>query len=698
MRLPRVVLLLALVAAPMTARAADLNPSGPPAGLPEAVAEAKKTLRDKHPAEGARVDRGVDQAARYWRASDGDATAFSAFARDEFLPSGEILDATFDRLEFAFERLGGYFTSLSRDLRMGQAVERGPMLPLDERLAGYEPSAHLSDDLFENKIAFVVLLNFPLTTLEERLREGPKWTRRQWAEARLAQGFQNRVPGAVGGKIAEAYARAESYIAQYNVYMHHVVTPKGERLFPPGLRLLSHWNLRDELKARYVEKDGLPRQRMIQKVMERIVRQEIPAAVVNNPLLDWEPEANTVRLSAVKDAEPPAGASADPRSDREPDTRYRRWYDVFDAERQADPYAPDNPTLIARRFNVNREIPEPQLRAMLEAVLRAPVGGRVAKRIQARLQRPLEPFDIWYSGFKPRAKYTEAELDAITRKAYPTVASFAQDIPRILVDLGFTPERARFIADHVEVDPARGSGHALGANRRDDKAHLRTRVGKDGMDYKGYNIAIHELGHNVEQVCSLNLVDHTLLQGVPNTAFTEALAFVFQARDLALLHLEEPDPAAEHSRALEDFWAAREIAGVALVDMAAWHWLYEHPEAKPAQFREAVVTIAEGVWNEYYAPLLGRRDVALLAIYSHMVSNGLYTPDYPIGHLIAFQLEEHFRKEKGLGPEFERVARQGALTPDAWMRGAVGEPLSAEPLLRAADRALTETDATKGRR
>ena len=57
---------------------------------------------------------------------------------------------------------------------------------------------------------------------------------------------------------------------------------------------------------------------------------------------------------------------------------------------------------------------------------------------------------------------------------------------------------------------------------RDEKAHLRTRVGADGMDYKGFNIAVHEMGHNVEQTVSLTDIDHTLLQGVPNTAFTEA--------------------------------------------------------------------------------------------------------------------------------------------------------------------------------
>ena len=34
--------------------------------------------------------------------------------------------------------------------------------------AGYDPSAHVNDDFFANKLAFVVLLNFPLTTLDQR--------------------------------------------------------------------------------------------------------------------------------------------------------------------------------------------------------------------------------------------------------------------------------------------------------------------------------------------------------------------------------------------------------------------------------------------------------------------------------------------------------------------------------------------------
>ena len=72
-----------------------------------------------------------------------------------------------------------------------------------------------------------------------------------------------------------------------------------------------------------------------------------------------------------------------------------------------------------------------------------------------------------------------------------------------------------------------------------------------------------------------------------------------------------------------------------------------------------------------------------------MVDAGLYLPDYPLGHLIAFQVEEHFRSPNGpMGAEFERICQLGSITPDAWMQQAVGARLSAEPLLAAAARAL----------
>lgn len=207
------------------------------------------------------------------------------------------------------------------------------------------------------------------------------------------------------------------------------------------------------------------------------------------------------------------------------------------------------------------------------------------------------------------------------------------------------------------------------------------------MNYKSFNIAMHELGHNVEQVFSLYRVDHTLIEGVPNTAFTEGFAFVFQARDLDVLGLSRPDPELTAFKALDVFWMTREIAGVGLVDMRVWRWMYEHPDAKPAELREAVVRIAKEVWNAYYADVLGVKDSPILAIYSHMIAYGLYLPDYPLGHIIAFQVEEYL-ESRDLAKEMERMCSQGRITPNAWMKGAIGKPISTQPMIRAAAKAL----------
>jgi hypothetical protein len=426
---------------------------------------------------------------------------------------------------------------------------------------------------------------------------------------------------------------------------------------------------------------------MIARVMERIVRQGIPAVVVNNPLVDWTPTTGALVISDVRDAEAPPGAQDRVDTAREPDTRYQLLLDIFRAMRNVDPYVPTAPTAIARSFDVGREIPAEEVRRMFEDLFRAPVARDVARLIESRLGRDIEPFDIWYAGFKPRGAYEEAELDAITKKRYPTPEAFELDIPRILRDLGFEQPAVDLLAAHIVVDPSRGAGHAWGAARRDDAAHLRTRVGSDGMDYKGYNIAIHELGHNVEQVFSLNTIDHTLLAGVPGNAFTEALAFVFQERDLELLGVSKPHEDAKHLHALEAFWNSCEIGAVALVDLAVWEWMYEHPDATPVQLRAATVQIASDVWKRTFAPLMRDKPSVLLAVYSHMLAYPLYLANYPLGHVIAFQLEEHFRGAD-LAREFERVCRLGNLTPDLWMRQAVGAPLGAQPLIQATQRAV----------
>ena len=635
-----------------------------------------------------RIERGLHQVAEFWRADDGDEAAFEEFVRTNFAGDQATLDTMFNRFQSLLEQLDGHMHEINREFNQQSDLDLGPVLPFDEVFAGYDPSAHVLDDFFNNKLAFTVLLNFPLTTLDERLKNGPNWTPRQWAETRLAQRFDKRIPAEVNLAIGQAGAESAQYIAQYNIWMYHLLDPQGQRPFPPKMRLLSHWNLRDEIKADYSDaQNGLAKQRMIQQVMERIVTQTIPQVVINNPAVDWNPYTNQVQPAAVKDSDAAPGNRPITNAP-EPDTRYATLLKTYHASRKADPYSPTAPTLIDRRFQEDREIPEARVKAMLEQVLSSPLVEQTAKLIQTRLGRPLEPFDVWYNGFRPGSQYTEAQLDEMVAKKYPSAEAYQKDIPNLLMKLGFTPDRARYIANNIIVDPARGSGHAMGSSMRSEKAHLRTRVEKTGMNYKGFNIAVHEMGHNVEQTFSLNDNDYTLLQGVPNTAFTEALAFVFQGHDLELLGLPAPDTKSQAEKTLNDFWGTYEIAGVALVDMGVWHWMYDHPQATPKQLEEATVQISKDIWNRYYASVFHKKDVVLLGVYSHMIDSFLYLPDYPIGHMIAFQIEEQMKKAGAIGPEFERMAKMGRITPDLWMERATGRPVGPEALLEATKQAL----------
>ena len=178
-----------------------------------------------------RLERGLRQVGEFWRPEDGDAAAFEGFVRANFAGDQATLDTMFNRFERLLEQLGGHMHEINREFRQQMDLDLGPVLPFDEMFGGYDPSAHIIDDFFQNKLAFVALLNFPLTTLDERLKEGPSWTRRQWAEVRLAQRFSKRIPADINLGIAQAEAAAARYVAEYNIWMHHLLDENGQRPF-----------------------------------------------------------------------------------------------------------------------------------------------------------------------------------------------------------------------------------------------------------------------------------------------------------------------------------------------------------------------------------------------------------------------------------------------------------------------------------
>lgn len=625
------------------------------------VASLTQAHRD---ADAEMIARGVKHAASLWRNVDGSENDFQQFCENHFIADAAQKELMFDKVSRNLEILYGHFNKISLDLQRPLHEPMGEIIDIDKTFGGFSADAHLIEDLYRNKLAFNIALNFPYYSLVEKENNAATWSRKEWAYARMGDVFTARIPAEILQNASEVGSASEMYIANYNIYMGKLVDAQMQTYFPEDMVLLSHWNLRDEIKSHYSKgADGIELQAMVYEVMKRIIDQTIPKDVINNSDYQWNPYSNAV----YKDGQAVELTS-------ESNGRYQQIINNFHAMRQMDTYTPLN-TAVKRAFEGGMEITQADAEQLFIKFMSSDALKQVGELIKQRLGRDLQPWDIWYDGFKARSSIDENALNKITRSRYPDARALDDDLANLLVKLGFTKEKANFLADRIDVDPARGSGHAWGASMKGETAHLRTRIPASGMDYKGYNIAIHEFGHNVEQTISLYDVDYYMLNGVPNTAFTEALAFIFQKRDLELLDMKNDNPEKEALQTLDNFWSTFEIMGVSLLDQRMWLWLYEHPEATADELKVAVQSIAIDIWNEFYAPVFGVKDQPILAIYSHMINSPIYLSNYAFGHLIQFQVEQYL-KSADFAPEVERLFRIGSITPNAWMQAGLGEDIS----------------------
>lgn len=635
---------------------------------PSVIQSTISTLTSRDNSNKQSIEKGVSQVARLWLETDGDEKAFRSFCEDNYITDPDEKYQVFLKISDYLEGISGHFNEMSLRLQKNLQLDNGPLHPIDEKFGSYSPSSHLSDDLYNNKIAFIIALNFPHLTLEEKEALGTD--RKAWAYARLGDMFTERIPAALLQAASNAESDADIYISQYNIYMGHVMNKKGQHLFPKEMILLSHWNLRDEIKANYNKgKEGLDKQRTVYEVMKRIISQDIPVEVINSGTYEWNPYTNMVQQE-----------NKEVKTTPESTVRYQKMLNNFKAMQDIDKYTGN--TYIDRKFNDDMEVALQDVEKLFDEFLSAPELKEIGKTISKRLGRKLEAYDIWYDGFKARSNLDETKLDAQTQALYPDAAALDKKLPDILMKLGFSAERANYLADKITVDAARGSGHAWGASMKGQQSRLRTRIPAAGMNYKGYNIAIHEFGHNVEQTLSLYDVDYYMLSGVPNTAFTEALAFVFQKRDLEILDITDPNPEKQAMEILDKVWSMYEICGVSMLDISVWKWMYAHPDATAEQLKEATIALSKEIWNKYYAPVFGVKDETVLAVYSHMISYPLYLSAYAFGQIIEFQLDQYL-EGKNFANEVERIFRQGRLTPNQWMILATGSPLTVEPMLEA---------------
>ena len=289
-------------------------------------------------------------------------------------------------------------------------------------------------------------------------------------------GSASAFPPTSTSRSRSAGSEAARYIAEYNVWMHHVRRrPTARGSSPPGCGCsrtgICATRSSPTTTTRRPASRSSGRSR---RSWSGSSRRPIPQAAVDNPGVDWNPvhERGPARR---REGLRPAAARRDaaPRAGRSPTRATRACSSVFRACRKADPYSP-------RRRRSWRAVSTRTARSPSRASARcsrasSPRRSSRAWRssISARLGRPLEPFDIWYSGFTLEGRRTRRRSSTrSSARRYPTADAYKKDIPNLLRHLGFTPEKADWLAANIVVDP--GAGIRARARRARGAATRRT--------------------------------------------------------------------------------------------------------------------------------------------------------------------------------------------------------------------------------
>ncbi|NCB08135.1 MAG: hypothetical protein EOM73_08235, partial [Bacteroidia bacterium] len=203
------------------------------------VTDAIGKIAEKFPeADRQNMGKGVRHAASLWRASDGAPEEFVTFCANNYIGDATEKQAVFNKISGYFESLFGHFNKISLDLRKNVDLQTGQLYPVDQMFAAYSAEAHLNNDFYGNKIAFLVALNFPFYSTEEKNELGKQWSNLEWGYARMGDIFSSRVPSELIQNSAKVSAESEAYIAEYNIYMGHLLGINGETLFPEDMVLL----------------------------------------------------------------------------------------------------------------------------------------------------------------------------------------------------------------------------------------------------------------------------------------------------------------------------------------------------------------------------------------------------------------------------------------------------------------------------
>ena len=621
------------------------------------------------------IHRGTAMVASLWRESDGSEQDYIDFCIAHFMTAAERennLDLVMENLKV----LQGYTSVIrSRFTEYSSFTDRDE-LPPDPFFRNAIPAS----DPWRSKLAFFLQLNYPNVSHKEVMEDGALWDRRSWAKVRTGDWYASRRPDDFQVPYREEAARFSRHIGSYFIRMDQLLPEGNPSPFPRNFRLNCHHGLRDNIKEDYTRDGGYERQWLSGLVIERILNGEIPAEFLEDEDAYWDPvNQKLYRMangSLHETAFTPEGLK-----------RYEGFAWSVRNRQAEDDLFDDRSTALERTFR-RSQISMEKVEDMLRTMLGSPEFRQAGELVSRQLGRPLQPFDIWYSGFQAQSAYPANKLDSIVRSRYPKPADLQSDLPVIFRRLGFSPAEADWLGNNIQVRPVVTGGYSSRPPLNGYPALFTTAFPDEGLDYKGFRIAMHELGHVTEMLYTMREVDYPALEGVPTGGITEGVAEYFAYRNITALGLDEGSPEeVKHLQALASFWYNVDMGGQALAEIEIWKWMTENPDAGPQEVRDAVLGISRSVWNEYFAPVFGIRDQHILSVYNHMITGSLYLFNYFVGNVVMFQLFEGFQHEP-VEVGLSRACAEGNTLPDLWMNRAVGRDISVQPMLDATGKAV----------
>jgi hypothetical protein len=643
----------------------------------EEISKIKSELISRHGTETAsRIEKGVSRLAQIWDLSDGNTDRFREFCIENFLSDDELKE-NLPRIAENLILTGGSLSVIRSKMNEPYAFTDVKELHADRFFRKTVPSYNP----YTSELAYFLKLNFPEWSLDEKRQLNAGWSRDQWIMNAIGSYYPGREV-VRNATLSSKQSEFRRYIDNYFFDMHRIMDAKGNYPFNEVTSLHCHRGLRDNIKEEYTKKGGFERQKLTGEVLTKVFTGEVPVDFLTDKNTRWNPYKNELYTIEGKKLKKISEYT------REDDLRYEGLKNLFLIEQAVDSAYGNGSTYITRTFeNANLTVDETE--KLIIEILESPLAEEVSRLVEKRLKRKLHPFDVWYSGFQEQSYYSAGFLDSLTRARYPDPESLEDNIKDILMKMGFPEEEAVTIGTSVDVHSVVSGGYSNQPPVQGGKALLTTMFGERGLDYKGYRVAMHELGHVVCGVYSTINADNFLLAGVPTGGITEGFAEVLAYKNIEGLGLfPYSEQEKKHLLALATYWYLYEMGGNALTEIRTWKWMYNNPQATVNELKNAIIGISAGVWNSYFSENFGgSRDCSILSVYNHFISGDLYLFNYFIGGIVSYQLADAFGKDE-LAPGLKRSCLEGVTLPELWMQKSVGSGFSLTPLFNGVSSAV----------